>query len=263
MDVTTQSIAGFVTRSAKLHDETIKNSAGSDCRRQKSPCAIALEWRLPAAKKRTQKSAPKSRARKTPRRKPASLDRDSSLRRCRRLSPTARRRTRSTLTTALRSWANPRRRSFRRFLLWENRSAPAAGNSSKPTSRVTRSPRNLVHSLRDSAHDGWHAPSSLGSFGAAAALRETARPQRSASRDGARHHGIDGQRRGRQFRHDDQAAACRTRREKWRAGRQAGANPVSPPTAKRSKPAWAFIKCSIAARRFTRRRSKSWAGPTR
>ena len=27
----------------------------------------------------------------------------------------------------------------------------------------------LVHSLRDSAHDGWHAPSTLGSFGAAAA----------------------------------------------------------------------------------------------
>jgi len=27
----------------------------------------------------------------------------------------------------------------------------------------------LAHSLRDSAHDGWHAPSSLGSFGAAAA----------------------------------------------------------------------------------------------
>jgi 2-methylcitrate dehydratase PrpD len=27
----------------------------------------------------------------------------------------------------------------------------------------------LVHSLRDSAHEGWHAPSSLGSFGAAAA----------------------------------------------------------------------------------------------
>src|ERR687892_538085 len=27
----------------------------------------------------------------------------------------------------------------------------------------------LAHSLRDSAHDGWHAPSTLGSFGAAAA----------------------------------------------------------------------------------------------
>src|ERR1044071_4501337 len=27
----------------------------------------------------------------------------------------------------------------------------------------------LVHSLRDRAHDGWHAPSTLGSFGAAAA----------------------------------------------------------------------------------------------
>ena len=27
----------------------------------------------------------------------------------------------------------------------------------------------LVHSLRDSSHDGWHAPSTLGSFGAAAA----------------------------------------------------------------------------------------------
>ncbi|HTF94095.1 MAG TPA: MmgE/PrpD family protein, partial [Verrucomicrobiae bacterium] len=27
----------------------------------------------------------------------------------------------------------------------------------------------LVHSLRDSAHEGWHAPSTLGSFGAAAA----------------------------------------------------------------------------------------------
>jgi 2-methylcitrate dehydratase PrpD len=27
----------------------------------------------------------------------------------------------------------------------------------------------LVHSLRDSEHDGWHAPSTLGSFGAAAA----------------------------------------------------------------------------------------------
>src|SRR4029450_7841715 len=28
----------------------------------------------------------------------------------------------------------------------------------------------LAHSLRDSAHDGWHAPRTLGSFGAAAAL---------------------------------------------------------------------------------------------
>lgn len=28
---------------------------------------------------------------------------------------------------------------------------------------------NLAHSLRDSTHDGWHAPSTIGSFGAAAA----------------------------------------------------------------------------------------------
>ena len=81
----------------------------------------------------------------------------------------------------------------------------------------------LVHSLRDSEHDGWHAPSTLRIFWRRSGLQQAARAQRRPSRDGARHVGLDGRRRGGQLRHHDQAFACRPRRAQRRARRQAGA----------------------------------------
>ena len=100
----------------------------------------------------------------------------------------------------------------------------------------------LVHSLRDSGHDGWHAPSTLGSFGASAACGKLLGLDAGANANGARHHGVDGERHRRQLRHHDQTFARRSGRAQRRPGGQTRATAAYTANAKAIEGGFGFYQ---------------------
>ena len=120
----------------------------------------------------------------------------------------------------------------------------------------------LVHSLRDSAHEGWHAPSTLGSFGAAAACGKllglnAAQVEMALGITASMASGV--------------VANFGTMTKPLHVGLGARNGVLAAKLArggytangKAIESGFGFYQVLHQGTRFTKRRSKSWAGPTR